>query len=499
MKPVVLCILDGVGIRDEIKGNAFKQANKPNFLYLWNNYPHSLLEASGPLVGLPDMQMGTSEVGHMNIGAGRIVYQPLQLINEKIKDKSFFENENILEVINHTIKNHSKIHILGLISDGGIHSHIDHLMAILDMCKKENVSNLYLHLFTDGRDTNPNSSYSFIKRVEDKLKELEIGSIATIGGRYYGMDRDNNYDRLKIGYDAIINGIGAHYPSIRDYINNCYENNITDEFLKPLVFDKNGMIEENDGIIVFNFRKDRLREMLTAITNPSFNEMEVKKFNNVKVVTMFPVTKSVIAKSAYDDMCLDNILGQVIEKNGMKQLRIAETEKFAHVTFFFDGGKEVDYKNEDKIIIPSPKVATYDLKPEMSAYLITDKLLEIMDNYDFIILNYANGDMVGHTGNFSSTKTALEHLDVCLGKLIKKVESLDGTLIVTADHGNCDYMIDEHGKEVTSHSTSLVPFIINRKDITLSDGKLGDIAPTILSLINLKIPKEMTGRNLIKR
>lgn len=499
MKPVVLCILDGVGIREEEYGNAFKQANKPNFDYLWRNFPHSLLTASGPLVGLPENQMGTSEVGHMNIGAGRVVYQPLELINQKIKDQTFFKNKNILEVINHTKINKSKLHILGLISDGGIHSNIDHLMAILDMCAKEGVTQLYLHLFTDGRDVSPYSSYTYISKIETKLKELGIGSIATIGGRYYGMDRDNNYDRLKKGYDAIVNGIGERSESIEKYINDSYDKKITDEFIIPAVFDEQGMISDNDGIIVFNFRKDRLREILTAITNPEFNDMEVKKFSNVKTVTMLPVVDSVKALHAFDDPSLKNILGEYLEKKGLSQLRIAETEKFAHVTFFFDGGKEIDYKNESKVLIPSPKVATYDLKPEMSAYLITDKLLEIIGNYDVVILNYANGDMVGHTGNMQATIKAVEILDQCLGKLMQKVEELDGTLIVTADHGNCDYMLDKSGNIVTSHSTSLVPFIVNKKDIELNDGKLADIAPTILSLLNVETPKEMTGKNLIKR
>jgi len=499
MNPLILCILDGVGMRDEIKGNAFKQAKKPNFDYLWENYPHTLLEASGEQVGLPTGQMGTSEVGHMNIGAGRIVYQPLQLINKKIEDKTFFENENILEVIKHTKNNNSKLHLLGLISDGGIHSHIDHLMAILDMCKQNNVEKLYLHLFTDGRDVSPYSSYSYILKVREKLNEIGIGVIATIGGRYYGMDRDNNYDRLKKGYDAMVNCVGVKNISIKNYIHDCYDSGITDEFLVPAVFDTNGNITDNDGIIVFNFRKDRLREMLTALTNPDFNEMEVKRFNNLKVVTMLPVVSSVIAKHAFEDAKLDNILGEYLEKCGKSQLRIAETEKYAHVTFFFDGGKEVEYKNETKILVPSPKVATYDLKPEMSAYQITDKLIEVMHKYEVVILNYANGDMVGHTGDFEATLKAVEVLDECLGEVLKKVEELNGTLIVTADHGNCDYMLDDKNNVITSHSTSLVPFIINKKGIKLNSGKLGDIAPTMLDLLNLEIPKEMTGNSLIER
>jgi len=498
MNPLVLCILDGVGIREEKHGNAFEKANKPNFDYLWNDYPHSLLNASGPLVGLPEGQMGTSEVGHMNIGAGRIVYQPLQLINEKINDNTLFENENILKIINHTKNNSSKLHIMGLISDGGIHSHINHLMAILDMCKQNNVEKLYLHLFTDGRDVSPYSSYDYIKEVQKKLNEIRIGTIATISGRYYGMDRDNNYDRLKKSYDAIVNNIGIKNISIKNYINDCYESGITDEFLTPAIFDTNGNITENDGLIVFNFRKDRLREMLTALTNPNFNEMEVTRFDNLKVVTMLPVVDSVISLNAFEDAKLDNILGQYLEKCGKSQLRIAETEKYAHVTFFFDGGKEIDYKNETKILIPSPKVATYDLKPEMSAYEITDKLLEEMHKFDVVILNYANGDMVGHTGDFNATVKAVEVLDECLGKINKRIEELNGTLIVTADHGNCDYMLDENNNVVTSHSTSLVPFIINKKELKLRNGKLGDIAPTMLKLLDLEIPEEMTGTSLIE-
>jgi len=312
------------------------------------------------------------------------------------------------------------------------------------------------------------------------------------------MDRDNNYDRLKKSYDAIVNNIGIKNISIKNYINDCYESGITDEFLTPAIFDTNGNITENDGLIVFNFRKDRLREMLTALTNPNFNEMEVTRFDNLKVVTMLPVVDSVISLNAFEDAKLDNILGQYLEKCGKSQLRIAETEKYAHVTFFFDGGKEIDYKNETKILIPSPKVATYDLKPEMSAYEITDKLLEEMHKFDVVILNYANGDMVGHTGDFNATVKAVEVLDECLGKINKRIEELNGTLIVTADHGNCDYMLDENNNVVTSHSTSLVPFIINKKELKLRNGKLGDIAPTMLKLLDLEIPEEMTGTSLIE-
>ena len=499
MKPVILTILDGYGLREEEKGNAIKCANNKVFNYLWDNYPHTTLEASGKKVGLPKGQMGNSEVGHMNIGAGRIVYQPLELINKSIEEKDFFNNEEFLNVIKHVKNNNSKLHLMGLISDGGVHSHINHLLALLELCKKENVKNVYLHLFTDGRDVSPTSSYDYIKKVEEKIKELQIGSIATIGGRYYGMDRDNNYDRLKKGYDAIVYGIGEESSSIKNYIEESYKKDITDEFLLPAVFNKDGMIEENDGLIVFNYRKDRLREILTALTNKEFNEMPVRRFNNLKVVTMMPVVNSVIANHAFSDPKLTNILGEYISAKGLSQLRIAETEKYAHVTFFFDGGKEIDYPKEKKILIPSPKVATYDLKPEMSVYEVTEALLKELPNYDVVILNFANGDMVGHTGVLEAAIKAVEAMDECLGKIYNKVQELDGTMVITADHGNCEEMLDENNNVITSHTTNLVPLIITKKGLKLHPGKLGDISPTILELLNLEKPSEMTGISLIDK
>ena len=498
-KPVILTILDGYGLRDEDHGNAVKLADNKIFNMLWEKYPHTQLEASGQQVGLPKGQMGNSEVGHMNIGAGRIVYQPLELINKSIEDKEFFENTELLKVMNHTKENNSKLHIMGLISDGGVHSHIDHLMALLDMCKEQNIENVYLHLFTDGRDVLPKSAYSYISKVEEKLQKLGIGSIATVGGRYYGMDRDNNYDRLKKGYDAIVNGIGETSLSIKEYIEDSYSKEIIDEFFIPAVFNKDGRLEENDGLIVFNFRKDRLKEILTAITNKEFNDMEVTKFNNVATVTMMPVVESVIAEHAFEDPKLTNILGEYIEKQGKSQLRIAETEKYAHVTFFFDGGKEVDYQNEKKILIPSPKVATYDLKPEMSAYQVSDELLNELGNYDLVILNFANGDMVGHTGALEAAIKAVESVDVCLGKIYDKIKELDGVMIITADHGNCEEMLDENNNVLTAHTTNPVPFIVTKNNISLVPGKLGDIAPTILDIMNIEKPIEMTGVSLIKK
>ena len=498
-KPIVLAILDGYGLREEEHGNAVKLANNPVFNNLWNTYPHTQLTASGQLVGLPKGQMGNSEVGHMNIGAGRIVYQPLELINKSIEDKEFFQNEEIKNVMRHVKENDSKLHLMGLVSDGGVHSHINHLLALLDMCKQEQVTNVYVHVFTDGRDVPPKSAYTYIKQIEDKLNEIGFGKIASISGRYYAMDRDNNYDRLKKAYDVIVNNKGEVLPSTKEYVEDSYKKDITDEFFIPAKFTENGNLEENDGVIAFNFRKDRLRELFTAITNPDEVDMEAIHFHNVKTVTMMPVVHSVKAPHAFNDPELTNILGEYIEKQNLSQLRIAETEKYAHVTFFFDGGKEVDYKNEKKILVPSPKVATYDLQPEMSADEVTEKLLSELPNTDLVILNFANGDMVGHTGVLEAAIKAVETVDKDLKKIYDKVMELGGILIVTADHGNCEEMLDDNNNIVTSHTTNPVPFIITEPGLKLHTGKLGDIAPTILDLMNIEKPAEMTGESLIEK
>ena len=499
-QPLVLCILDGCGLREEIKGNAFKNANKPNFDLLLKKYPHTILEASGQLVGLPKNQMGNSEVGHINIGAGRIVYQPLELINHAIETKKFYKNDNILKVIQHTQNNNSKLHIMGLISDGGIHSHINHLLALVDTCKKEGLDKIYFHLFTDGRDTDIHSGKKFVNQLEDKIKENNLGTITTISGRYYAMDRDNNYDRLKLAYDAIVSGIGEKYNTPEELFDDQYGKNITDEFIKPSVL-ADGKLSDNDGIIVFNYRPDRLREMFTAITNPDAVDMDTIKFNNVKLVSMMPINDSVKGITAFDIQKLNNTFGKYVDDLGLNQLRIAETEKYAHVTYFFDGGVELDLKNSKRILVNSPKVATYDLKPEMSAEEVTDKLLNELDkNYlDLVILNYANGDMVGHTGNYEAAVKAVEFLDKCIGRLYQKVAEKNGTLIITADHGNCDVMINEDGTPCTTHTTNKVPFIVTRENISLKEeGKLADIAPTMLDLLNIPIPVEMDGDSLLQ-
>ncbi len=492
--------MDGVGISNNIEKNAFYNARTPNYDYLINNYPHSKLVASGEEVGLPRGQMGNSEVGHTNIGAGRIVYQSLEFINNKIKTKEFFNNDKLLEVINYTKEKDSNLHIMGLLSDGGIHSSINHLFAILDMCKINNVSNVYLHVFTDGRDTMPDDGIKYIHALNEKLNSLGIGKIVSVSGRYYAMDRDNRYDRVLLAYDAIVNAKGKEYKTALECWKNQQASGNTDEFIVPSVIDGGKQIKENDGIIVFNFRPDRIRELPSAITNSNFTGFDRKYITNIKMVTMMGVSEEVICDNAFELPFVVNPLGEYISKLGLTQLRIAETEKYAHVTYFFDGGMEKELEGCKRILIPSPKVATYDLKPEMSAYEVTDKLIEEINNNepDLIVLNYANGDMVGHTGNYEAAIKGVEIVDECIGKLIKNNVLDKYTLFLTADHGNCEVM-EIDGKMNTKHTTNLVPLIVTDKNINLKDGKLGDIAVSILNIMNLDKPKEMTGNNLIER
>ena len=500
-KTFVLCILDGCGIAPKGPYNAFDNAKKETLDYIRDNYPHTILEASGQPVGLPKGQMGTSEVGHMNIGAGRVVYQSIEMINNAIETGEFFKNENILKVINHVKENNSKLHIMGLISDGGIHSHTKHLLAIIDMCKQNNIKEVYFHLFTDGRDTGIHSAQEWIKKLEDKIAETKIGKITTISGRYYAMDRDNNYDRLKLAYDAICYGIGEHYNTVKEVFDDQYNRDITDEFILPSVID-NGKLNDNDGIIVWNYRPDRLREMFTAITNPESSPMETTKYNNIKFVSMMPISETVKGLHAFEHQDITNGLGEYLANLGLSQLRIAETEKYAHVTHFFDGDKDLELKNSKKILVPSPKVATYDLKPEMSAEEVTNNLLSELekDYLDFVVINYANGDMVGHTGVYEAAVKAVEFMDKCLKRVYDKVEEIGGTMIITADHGNCDVMKNEDGTVCTTHTTNPVPFYITKKDLKLKKhGKLADIAPTILTVMDLPIPVEINGESLIEK
>lgn len=480
---VLLTILDGAGLRDEVKGNAFKQAKKANFDYLWNNYPHTELLASGQDVGLPKGQMGNSETGHLNIGAGRIVYQPLELINKSIDDRSFYENEVLLDVMKYAKNNSKKLHFIGLISDGGVHSHINHLKNLLKMAKSNNVEEIYMHLITDGRDTLMDSGYKYVSEIE----KLDIGSVATICGRYYTMDRDKNYDRTLKGYKLMTEGISREYKNSKDVFDDSYKNGIYDEFIEPSLLNKNGLIEKEDAVIWFNFRPDRAIQILSYLENITSH-----------IATMMFVSNDIKEPFAFKLNDLKNTFGEYISDMGLKQLRIAETEKYAHVTYFFDGGVEKKLNGCDRILVHSPKVATYDLKPEMSAYEVTDKLLENMNKYDVIILNFANPDMVGHTGNMSATIKAVEVVDENLGKIYEKACELGFTLLVTADHGNSEYMIDENNNPVTSHTTNKVPFIVCDKNLQLNEGRLSDIAPTMLELLRLGKPKEMTGESLIK-
>lgn len=482
MNKVILAIMDGVGLREQVHGNAFKQAKKPTFDYLWNTYPHTTLIASGKDVGLPPGQMGNSETGHLNIGAGRIVYQPLELINEKIDSGEFYKNKEILKLFDTIKNNKSRLQLVGLISDGGVHSHINHLKSLLKMAKDNGIDEIYMHLITDGRDTLYNSGVNYLKEIKD----FGIGKVSTICGRYYTMDRDKNYDRTIKGYDLMVNGVGNNYNSIDELFNNTYKSEIYDEFIKPSLLDKEGLIKENDGIIWFNFRPDRAIQILTKLQEYNSN-----------IVTMMKVSNEIKAPNAFNLQKLDNTLGDYLSKNNLRQLRIAETEKYAHVTYFFDGGVNKEIPLCDRILIPSPKVATYDLKPEMSIEEVTSKLLSVMSNYDVIILNFANPDMVGHTGNMSATIKAVEALDKKLKQIYDESVKLGFTLLVTADHGNAELMIDDDGNIITSHTTSKVPFIVCRNGVRLKEGRLSDIAPTMLELIGLSKPKEMAGNSLI--
>lgn len=501
-KPLVLAILDGFGESTNENGNAIKAAKTPVLDEIFKNYPTASLKASGADVGLPEGQIGNSEVGHTNIGAGRIVYQSLARINNSIEDGSFYENEAFLKVIEHCKKKLTSLHLMGLLSDGGVHSHINHLYALLELCKKQDFYDVYLDIFTDGRDVLPTSAVFYIKELKEKIKEIGIGKIATISGRYYAMDRDSRWDRVKKAYDAIVEGIGEFEEDVLKAVEKSYEKNITDEFIVPTVCLKGANVKENDGIIFFNFRPDRARELTKAFIFYDFDGFERNEdFLNVSfaAMTRYDETfKDIFI--AYDAIDLKNTFGEYISEKGLKQLRIAETEKYAHVTFFFNGGKEEKFFREDRILIQSPSVATYDLKPEMSAFEVTDQVVEKIESlkYDVIILNFANCDMVGHTGDFDAAVDAVEAVDCCVSKVMEAVSKVSGCLIITADHGNAEEMIDRDGNILTSHTTNTVPFSVLFFPCKLKKtGRLCDIAPTMLSILGLLKPKEMSGESLI--
>ncbi len=498
MKKVIFTILDGFGIREETKGNAVKNASTKAIDKLIKEFPNSKLKASGEEVGLPKGQMGNSEVGHITIGSGRVVNQPLQKINKALEDKSFYNNKEILKAIEHAKKNKSKLHILGLLSDGGVHSHINHIFALIDTAKDEGIENLYIHAFLDGRDVGYNSAGIYIERLEKHLKEQKIGKLATISGRYYSMDREKAWDRTKQSYDALVY---KKAPIISDYktvLEDNYKNGIYDEFIPPTIIDEEGTIEDNDSMIVANFRPDRIPQLIGAFANDDFSYFKTKKLENLYVLTMMPVSDTLDIPSAFSHDKINNTMGEILSKENYRVLRIAETSKYPHVTHFIDGDKDVDLKYTTKIMIPRQEVDTYDQKPEMSAEEVTEKIMYLIDDYDFVIVNYANGDMVGHTGNYNAAVKAVEELDRCVRRLYELCFQKDILLIITADHGNCEEMIREDGKPHTYHTTNQVPFIVCDKKYKVEDGELSDIAPSILNILDIDIPKEMTGSIIIK-
>ncbi len=504
-KRVLLCIMDGWGISGDCPKDATKSANTPNIDKLYKEEPNIQIYAEGEHVGLPEGQMGNSEVGHLNIGAGRIVYQELTKINKEIKDGSFFKNEKFLNAVEHVKKNNSALHLFGLVSTGGVHSSLDHILALIDFAKRQNLKNVYFHAFLDGRDTPPKSAAGFLQTVETKLKEAGLPQIASVSGRYYAMDRDNRWERVEKAYNMLVLGEGIKAASALDAINASYEKGVNDEFVEPAVIDvPNSRIQDNDAVIFFNFRPDRAREISKAINFKDFSGFNRKVVrNNLYYVTFTQYDAEFPFPVAFEPQKLTNILGEVLDKNEIKQFRTAETEKYAHVTFFFNGGIETPNKLETRVLVNSPKVATYDLQPEMSAYQVCDEVLKAIDNrdYGFILVNFANPDMVGHTGVMEAAVKACEAVDNCVGKIVEKAKANDIVVVLTADHGNAECMEDKitHAP-YTAHTTNPVPlFIINAgKNITLKKfGALCDIAPTILDILDISKPEEMTGESLI--
>ena len=508
-KPTVLLILDGYGERKEKDGNAIALANTPVMDKLKKEFPYVEGQASGLFVGLPDGQMGNSEVGHMNMGAGRIVYQELTRITKAIEDGDFFENKALKEAVEHCKKENSALHFMGLVSSGGVHSHIGHIYGLLELAKRAGLKKVYLHAFLDGRDTPPDSGKSFLTDVEKKMRELGVGEIATISGRYYAMDRDKNYDRVEKAYRAMVDGTGEKASSVEEAIEASYAKKVYDEFVLPTVIEKDGAVHtvsDGDAMIFFNFRPDRAREICHAFCDDEFNFFNRGPRKKVFFVCFTDYDPTIPNKRvAFEKEEIHNTLGEVVSNLGKNQLRIAETEKYAHVTFFFNGGKEEPYKNEDRILVPSPKeVPTYDLKPEMSCYTVTEKLTEAIRSgkYDLVVANFANPDMVGHTGVLSAAIKAIEVVDECMGKVVDAVESMHGNLFILADHGNADIMIDEKtGEPYTAHTTNPVPFILvsEEKHKLREGGCLADVAPTLLELMGIPQPKEMTGKSLLEK
>lgn len=502
-KPVVLCIMDGFGIRDTKEGNAIEAARTPNLSKFFSECPFTTIGASGLDVGLPDGQMGNSEVGHTNIGAGRVVYQMLVKISKDIKDGRFFDIKVLLDAMENCKKNDSALHLIGLLSDGGVHSHNEHLYGLLEMAKKEGLSKVYVHCLMDGRDVSTTSGKGFIEELENKMAEIGVGKIATVMGRYYAMDRDFAWDRVHKAYAAMVYGEGNENEDAVDAMKKSYENDVTDEFIVPTVVDKSGMIKANDSVVSFNFRPDRARQFTRTFVDERFDGFTRKKgFFPVHYVCMTQYDETMPNVTvAYPPEELKMTLGEYLAANGKTQLRIAETQKYAHVTFFFNGGEEKTFDGEDRILIQSPDVPTFDLQPEMSAYPVCDAVCEQIRSgkYDAVILNFANCDMVGHTGVFDAAVKAVEAVDECVGRVVEAAREMDGVVFITADHGNADCMVGEDGNPFTPHTTNPVPFCVVGYDCTLREGgRLADIAPSMLKVLGLKKPEEMDGESLIK-
>ncbi len=501
--PICLIIMDGWGIGDPMdKYNAIQVGNTPVLDALAKKYPNAQLQASGEYVGLPDGQMGNSEVGHMNIGAGRVIYQPLTKITKAIREGEFFKNKALVGVTDKVVATGGALHLFGLLSPGGVHSHTNHLYALLKLAKDKGIKNVYVHAFLDGRDVPPSSAIEYLAELEEKIQEIGVGQVATISGRYYAMDRDKRWDRVQKAYDAIAKAEAPKKNSSAEAIKDSYDNKVTDEFVIPVVVGDYPGVKANDGIIFFNFRPDRARELTHAFTDNEFSGFpRVEELKAVPYVTMTQYEEGLNVEVAYPPETVSNGLGETISKAGLTQLRIAETEKYAHVTFFFNGGVEEPYKGEDRILVPSPKVATYDLKPEMSAPTVTLKVVEaiLSEKYDFIILNYANGDMVGHTGVMKAAVQAVETVDTCVGIFVECVKKIGGEVIIIADHGNADKMFDYELKEpFTAHTTNPVPIIVvSDRVASVESGALCDVAPTLLKLADMEVPAEMTGKCLI--
>lgn len=508
MKKAMLIILDGYGLNNNSKGNAVQAANTPHLDYYQSQYPVATLKTSGTDVGLPKGIMGNSEVGHLNIGAGRVVYQLNTLIDSKIESGEFFQNEALLKAIHHAKSNNSRLHLMGLISDGGVHSSLNHLYSLIRLCRQENFQNVFIHCFMDGRDTLPNSGIDFVKNLMTYLHEQDTGKIATIIGRYYAMDRDNRWERVEKAWNALVNAKGDFYTDPLEAIKESYESGVTDEFILPKIIIENNApvakIEDNDSVVFFNFRSDRAREISRSFIYPDFADFPVRYIENLCYVCMteYDIRFEKLVSVAFRNQAMTNILGEVFDKHQVHQLRLAETEKYAHVTFFFNGGVEKPFEYEDRVLVPSPKVASYDMQPEMSAFKVKDECIKALksDRYQSIIMNFANCDMVGHTGVFDAAQKAVETVDLCVGEIIPLALEKGFSVIFTADHGNAEQMIDDNNNVMTAHSLNPVPICIVTPDKhvkSLNSGVLADIAPTMLYLMEIPQPAEMTGKNLI--